>query len=70
MIGGDGVEPRDICGSGLIHIVAQLRLVGLLDDGGKMTTREDADAALHPLAERLVMHGEVPAPSCSTARSS
>ncbi len=59
VIGGDDVEPRGICGSGLIDIVAQLRLAGLLDDGGKMTTREDADAAGHPLAANLVMHGEV-----------
>jgi uncharacterized 2Fe-2S/4Fe-4S cluster protein (DUF4445 family) len=58
VIGGD-VEPRGICGSGLIDIVAQLRTVGLLDDGGKMLTREDADAQGHPLAERLVMHGDV-----------
>ena len=33
VIGGD-VEPRGICGSGLIDIVAQLRLAGLLGDGG------------------------------------
>ena len=59
VIGGDDVEPHGICGSGLIDIVAQLRLAGLLDDGGKMTTREDADAAGHPLAANLVMHGEV-----------
>ena len=58
VIGGD-VEPRGICGSGLIDIVAQLRLAGLLDDGGKMTTRHDADTQGHPLAERLVMHGDV-----------
>ena len=58
VIGGD-VEPRGICGSGLIDIVAQLRLVGLLDGGGKMTTRDDADTQGHPLAERLVMHGDV-----------
>ena len=38
VIGGD-VEPRGICGSGLIDIVAQLRLVGLLDE-----RRQDADA--------------------------
>jgi uncharacterized 2Fe-2S/4Fe-4S cluster protein (DUF4445 family) len=58
VIGGD-VEPRGICGSGLIDIVAQLRLAGLLDDGGKMLTREEADAQGHPLATHLVMHGEV-----------
>jgi uncharacterized 2Fe-2S/4Fe-4S cluster protein (DUF4445 family) len=59
VIGGDDVEPRGICGSGLIDIVAQLRLAGLLDDGGKMCTREDADAQGHPLAERLVMREDV-----------
>ena len=39
VIGGDDAEPRGICGSGLIDIVAQLRLAGLLDDGGKMMSR-------------------------------
>jgi uncharacterized 2Fe-2S/4Fe-4S cluster protein (DUF4445 family) len=58
VIGGD-VEPKGICGSGLIDIVAQLRLAGLLDDGGKMTTREDADAQGHPLAAHLVMREDV-----------
>ena len=60
VIGGD-VEPRGICGSGLIDIVAQLRLVGLLDEGGKMLTREAAEAAGHPLAGHLVMHDDVKA---------
>lgn len=59
VIGGEDVEARGICGSGLIDIVAQLRLVGLLDEGGKMTTREDAETQGHPLADRLVMHGDV-----------
>ncbi|MGE5227316.1 MAG: ASKHA domain-containing protein [Planctomycetaceae bacterium] len=58
VIGGD-VEPKGICGSGLIDIVAQLRLAGLLDDGGKMTTREDAEAQGHPLARHLVMREDV-----------
>jgi uncharacterized 2Fe-2S/4Fe-4S cluster protein (DUF4445 family) len=60
VIGGD-VEPRGICGSGLIDIVAQLRLAGLLDDGGKMMGREAAEAAGHPLAERLVLRDDVKA---------
>ncbi len=59
VIGGDDVEPRGICGSGLIDAVAQLRLAGLLDDGGKMLTREAADEIGHPLAGSLVMHGDV-----------
>jgi uncharacterized 2Fe-2S/4Fe-4S cluster protein (DUF4445 family) len=59
VIGGDDVEPRGICGSGLIDIVAQLRLAGLLDDGGKMLPREDAESQGHPLADRLVMREDV-----------
>ncbi len=51
VIGGD-VEPKGICGSGLIDAVAQLRLVGLLDDGGRMPSAEDS--AGHPFADRLI----------------
>ena len=58
VIGGD-VEPLGICGSGLIDIVAQLRLAGLLDEGGRMLAREDAERDGHPLADRLVMRDEV-----------
>jgi uncharacterized 2Fe-2S/4Fe-4S cluster protein (DUF4445 family) len=58
VIGGD-VEPRGICGSGLIDIVAQLRLAGLLDDGGRMLSREDAEAQGHPLVDHLVMREDV-----------
>lgn len=61
VIGGDDVEPRGICGSGLIDIVAQLRLAGLLDDGGKMTSREEAEAAGHPLAGHLILRDDVKA---------
>jgi uncharacterized 2Fe-2S/4Fe-4S cluster protein (DUF4445 family) len=58
VIGGD-VAATGICGSGLIDIVAQLRLVGLLDDGGKMVTREEAERRGHPLADRIVLRDEV-----------
>jgi len=61
VIGGDEVEPRGICGSGLIDIVAQLRLAGLLDDGGKMMSREEAEAAGSPLAGQLIVRDEVKA---------
>jgi uncharacterized 2Fe-2S/4Fe-4S cluster protein (DUF4445 family) len=54
-----GAEPRGICGSGLVDAVAQLRLAGLLDDGGKMTSREDAEATGHPLAAHLVRRDDV-----------
>jgi uncharacterized 2Fe-2S/4Fe-4S cluster protein (DUF4445 family) len=53
VIGGD-VEPRGICGSGLIDAVAQLRLAGLLSESGVLMSREEALLAGHPLADRLV----------------
>ena len=68
VIGGDDVEPRGICGSGLVDTVAQLRLAGLLDDGGKMTSREDAEAAGHPLAATSSCTARCARSSC-TARS-
>ena len=61
VIGGEDEEPRGLCGSGLIDAVAQLRLAGLLDDGGKMLGREEAEAIGHPFASHLVMHGDVKA---------
>jgi uncharacterized 2Fe-2S/4Fe-4S cluster protein (DUF4445 family) len=51
VIGGD-VAPKGICGSGLVDTVAQLRLVGLLDAGGKMRSREEVPE--HPLSDRLI----------------
>ena len=53
VIGGD-VTPRGICGSGLIDVVAQLRLAGLLKENGVLVSSEDATLAGHPLAERIV----------------
>ena len=50
VIGGD-VEPRGVCGSGLIDAVAQLRLVGLLGDNGVLRSREEVSG--HPLAGRI-----------------
>ncbi len=52
VIGGD-VPPKGICGSGLVDTVAQLRLVGLLDAGGKMRSREEVPE--HTLSDRLIM---------------
>ena len=53
VIGGD-VTPRGICGSGLIDVVAQLRLAGMLKENGILVSAEEATLAGHPLAERLV----------------
>ena len=52
VIGGD-VPARGICGSGLVDIVAQLRVVGLLDPSGKMKSRDEAPE--HPLSDRLIV---------------
>ena len=41
VIGGD-VTPRGICGSGLIDVVAQLRLSGLLGENGVLVSAEEA----------------------------
>ena len=51
VIGGD-IAPKGICGSGLVDTVAQLRLAGLLDAGGKMRSREEVPE--HPLSDRLI----------------
>ena len=59
VIGGSDAEPRGICGSGLIDAVAQLRLTGLLDEGGRMLSRQAAEEIGHPLADRIVMRGDV-----------
>jgi uncharacterized 2Fe-2S/4Fe-4S cluster protein (DUF4445 family) len=52
VIGGD-VAPSGICGSGLVDIVAQLRVVGLVDPSGKMKSREEAPE--HPLSDCLIV---------------
>jgi uncharacterized 2Fe-2S/4Fe-4S cluster protein (DUF4445 family) len=56
VIGGD-VEPRGICGSGLIDAVAQLRTARLLRPDGVLASPEEA--AGHPLADRLVVRDGV-----------
>jgi uncharacterized 2Fe-2S/4Fe-4S cluster protein (DUF4445 family) len=53
VIGGD-VEPRGICGSGLIDVVAQLRVSGLLKENGMLLTAEEAAERHHPLAGHIV----------------
>jgi uncharacterized 2Fe-2S/4Fe-4S cluster protein (DUF4445 family) len=51
VIGGD-VVPEGLCGSGLVDVVAQLLLAGLLDHSGRMKTAEDVPD--HPLRDRLI----------------
>ena len=57
VIGGD-VEPRGLCGSGLIDVVAQLRLAGLLGESGMLRSPDEAVAEGHPLAGRLHVDDE------------
>ncbi len=57
VIGGD-VNPRGICGSGLIDIVAQLRLTGLLGDSGMLLSPDEAVERGHPFADRLHVDDE------------
>ncbi len=47
------VEPRGLCGSGLVDAVAELSRVGLLDTSGRFITDEEAAARLPGLADRL-----------------
>src|SRR5438132_7362005 len=51
VIGGD-ILPGGIGGAGLVDTVAQLRLAGLLDAGGKRRGREEVPE--HPLSDRLI----------------
>jgi uncharacterized 2Fe-2S/4Fe-4S cluster protein (DUF4445 family) len=51
VIGGE-VKPTGICGSGLVDVVAQLLLTGLLDHSGRLKSHDEA--GLHPLADRLI----------------
>lgn len=52
VIGGD-VRPSGICGSGLIDVVAQLRLAGLLRADGVLASPDEVPG--HPLADRLLV---------------
>lgn len=52
-----GVEPRGICGSGLVDAVAQLVSTGLVDASGRFVPDEVAGERFPALAERLVRVG-------------
>ena len=54
VIGGSEAVPRGLCGSGLIDVVAQLRLSGILKRNGVLHTREELVAQGHPLASHIV----------------
>jgi uncharacterized 2Fe-2S/4Fe-4S cluster protein (DUF4445 family) len=52
------VEPRGLCGSGLVDAVAELVRVGLLDGTGRLVPDEDASGIAPALADRLARIGE------------
>jgi uncharacterized 2Fe-2S/4Fe-4S cluster protein (DUF4445 family) len=54
VIGGDGVRPEGICGSGLVDAVAQLRATGVVTRAGLFRSAEQLEADGHPLARRVV----------------
>ena len=52
------VEPRGLCGSGLVDAVAELVRVGLLDGSGRFVPTETAATTLPGLADRLTEVGQ------------
>jgi uncharacterized 2Fe-2S/4Fe-4S cluster protein (DUF4445 family) len=52
------VEPRGLCGSGLVDAVAALVDVGLLDASGRLAERADAATRRPALADRLCLVGQ------------
>jgi uncharacterized 2Fe-2S/4Fe-4S cluster protein (DUF4445 family) len=52
------VEPRGLCGSGLVDAVSELVRVGLLDGSGRFIPDDDAPRVAPGLADRLTRIGE------------
>ena len=52
------VEPKGLCGSGLVDAVAELVRVGLLDSSGRFVPDDDAPTIAPKLADRLTRIGE------------
>ena len=52
------VEPKGLCGSGLVDAVAELVKVGLLDASGRFVPEDAAKEVAPALADRLTMIGQ------------
>jgi uncharacterized 2Fe-2S/4Fe-4S cluster protein (DUF4445 family) len=52
------VEPKGLCGSGLVDVVAELAKIGLLDHSGRLITDEAAAELVPGLVDRLTKIGE------------
>jgi uncharacterized 2Fe-2S/4Fe-4S cluster protein (DUF4445 family) len=53
-----GVEPRGICGSGLVDAVSELVRVGLLDSSGRFVSDQEAAVTAPRLADRFLSIGQ------------
>ena len=58
VIGGPDLEPRGLCGSGLVDVVSELVRLHLLDPTGRFATEEIAASLAPGLADRLTRVGE------------
>ncbi|RYP88748.1 DUF4445 domain-containing protein [Nocardioides guangzhouensis] len=52
------IDPKGLCGSGLVDAVAELVKVGLLDGSGRFVPDEDAPSVAPALADRLTRIGD------------
>jgi uncharacterized 2Fe-2S/4Fe-4S cluster protein (DUF4445 family) len=52
------VEPKGLCGSGLVDVVAELAKIGLLDHSGRLISDEAAGELVPGLVDRLTKIGE------------
>jgi uncharacterized 2Fe-2S/4Fe-4S cluster protein (DUF4445 family) len=52
------VEPRGLCGSGLVDVVSELCRVGLLDASGRLVSEAQAKEVAPELADRLALVGQ------------
>ncbi|MEO5651308.1 MAG: ASKHA domain-containing protein [Marmoricola sp.] len=52
------VEPKGLCGSGLVDVVAEMVRIHLLDASGRFVTEEDAKTIAPALAERFSAVGQ------------
>jgi uncharacterized 2Fe-2S/4Fe-4S cluster protein (DUF4445 family) len=52
------VEPRGLCGSGLVDAVSELARLGVLDRSGRFVSEEDAGRLVPALADRLTSVGK------------
>lgn len=52
------VEPKGLCGSGLVDAVAELVRIGLIDGSGRFVPDEDARSVAPALADRLTRIGD------------